>query len=116
MRLNPLKTSLKPKKRFLAYEIISESKINNFSDVSREIWDKMTFLVGNLALAEAHMVVLKDTYAEEKQRGVIKINHKYVNELKAGLCLVQKIGNFPVILKTLGVSGILKKAKAKYIA
>ena len=49
------------------------------------------------------------------QRGVIRVNTKYLNDIKTGLSLVKKIDENRVIIKTVGVSGILKKAKQKYL-
>ena len=61
-------------------------------------------------------MILKDKYNKEKQRGIIKVNNKMVNNLKASLCFIKTIENQPVVVKSVGVSGILKKAQEKYIA
>jgi ribonuclease P/MRP protein subunit POP5 len=116
MKLNPLKPSLRPKKRYLAFEIVSENKINDFLNVSSEIWYKTSSFMGSLKLGKAHLIVLKDTWDKNKQRGIIKINHNYVDDLKASLSIIQEIEKSPVIFKTLGISGILKKAKERYIS
>ena len=54
---------------------------------------------------------LKDKYNPKSQKGIIKINNKYINHLKAILTLVNKVDKQDVIISSLGVSGILKKAE-----
>ena len=49
------------------------------------------------------------------QKGIIKVNHKHVDELKSALTLIEKINNKKVIVKSLGVSGILNKAEQRYL-
>lgn len=115
MKIKPIKPALKTKKRYLAFEIISKEKITDFNLISSEIWAKTSSYLGEKELAQAHMVVLKDTWNENSQKGIIKINHTYVDKLKSALCLLDSINKIPAILTTRGVSGILKKAKAKYI-
>ncbi len=49
------------------------------------------------------------------QKGIIRVGNKHVNELKAALTFIEKINNQKVIVKSIGVSGILKKAKQRYL-
>ncbi len=111
-----IKPTLRAKKRYLAFEIISKEKIKDFKSVFSEIWAKMSLFAGEKVLADAHAVVLKDCWVEDSQKGIIKINHNHVDSIKASLLLVERIDGTEAIIKTLGVSGILKKAKAKYLA
>ena len=67
-------------------------------------------------MAKAGVWVLGDKYNQKTQKGLIRVNNKYVDELKASLSLVSKINNKDVLVRTLGVSGILKKAENKYLA
>jgi len=46
---------------------------------------------------------------------LIKVSNKHVNNLKAALALITNIGREEVIVKSVGVSGILKKAEKKYL-
>lgn len=43
------------------------------------------------------------------------MNHKHVDELKSSLSFVKEINNKQAIIKTIGVSGILKKAENNYL-
>lgn len=55
-------------------------------------------------------MLLEEKFNREKQRFLIKVNHKYVDELKAGIILAKAIKNIPIIIKSLITSGTLKKA------
>ena len=107
---------LKEKKRYLIFEIVSNQKIGNFKAISEEIMDKSLELIGQLGVARAGIQVPNDCWNPELQRGVIRVNHKNVDELKASLSFIKKIDNKDVIVKSIGVSGILNKAKERYLA
>ncbi len=108
--------TLKERKRYLVFEIISEENIGNFSSVSNAIWGKTKDFIGELGLARAGMWLLPDKWDSKKQMGIIKVNNKYVDEIKASLTLVKKIDDQEVIIRSRGVSGILKKAENKFMA
>ncbi len=107
--------SLREKKRYLAFEIISKSKIKGFSAVSSAIWSNSLSFMGELGAAKAGIWLLPDKYNEKTQRGIIKVSNKHVNELKAALALIKEIDNNEVIVRSIIVSGMLNKA-AKHIA
>lgn len=98
------------------FEVISEDKIDKFSAVSNAIWDKTKEFIGELGIARAGIWLLPDKWDSKKQTGIIKVNNKHVDEIKASLTLVKKIDNKDVIIRSRGVSGILKKAESKFIA
>jgi len=107
--------TLKEKKRYLAFEIISKNKINDFRAVSEQINAKTLELIGQLGAAKAGLIVLQDCWNPESQRGIIRVGHKQVDEIRAALTLITKIDGKEVIVKSVGSSGILKKAKEKYL-
>jgi len=114
-KLKPILPSLREKKRYLAFEIVSKSKIKDFSAVSRAIWTSLLSFEGELGAAKAGIWLLPDKYNEKTQRGIIKVTHKHVNSLKASLALIKNIENQDVIVRSLVSSGILNKA-TKFIA
>lgn len=68
----------------------------------------MLQFLGELGYGKAGVMVL-DLWDET--RGIIRTNTKSVDQVKTALAMVEKIGNQKVIVKTIGVSGILHKAK-----
>ncbi|MBI4737995.1 hypothetical protein HY772_00230 [Candidatus Woesearchaeota archaeon] len=114
--MKPLLPAFRERKRYLAFEIISEKPIGDFKVVSNQIWSTMLQFLGELECGKAGIWILADKYNHEKQQGIIRINHTYVDKLRASLALVQNINNEKVIIRSRGVSGILKKAQGKYLA
>ncbi|MBI4150402.1 hypothetical protein HY488_03290 [Candidatus Woesearchaeota archaeon] len=110
-RVKPLIPTLREKNRYIAFEILSKGKIPEVTPVSREIWKQALQLLGELETAKSGLWVLADTWDGNKQRGVLKVNTKYVNQLKASLALITMIADQAVIVRTTKVSGILRKIK-----
>ena len=114
-KIKPMLPSLREKKRYLVFEIISKQKIDNFNLVEKSIMNNALTFLGQLGIAKAGAMMLKDKWNKELQRGIIRINHKHVDEMKAALTLIKKIENNDVVVKSVGVSGILNKAENKYL-
>jgi len=114
-KLKPILPSLREKKRYLAFEVLSKNKIKSYSSVSKAVWQGMLSFNGTRGAAQAGMLLMPEKYNDKMQRGMIRVNHKAVDALKGSLVLVQDIDNTPSIVRSLGVSGSLKKATT-YIA
>lgn len=114
-KIKPILPSLRERKRYLAFEIISERKIKDFSAISTAVWDSLLSFTGELGAAEAGIWLLNDKYDAASQRGLIRVGHKHTDHLKAGLAMIDGIDKEPVIVRSLGVSGIMKKAYNNYI-
>ena len=97
----------------MAFEIISEEPIEDFNAVSRAIWDKALGYLGELGCAEAGMIMLPDKYNKETQRGMVRVNNKSLDKVRATLALIDQIDSQNVIVRSKGASGIMRKA-AKY--
>ena len=112
-KLKPLLPSLREKKRYLAYEIISKDKLDLFADiddVSDSILCASMDCMGDFGMANAGIMVLKDKYDSKSQRGLVRVANKSVDNLKASLAFITSIKNNEVIVRSVGVSGIMKKA------
>lgn len=116
VKLKPLLPTLKEKKRYVAFEIISKANIKTFPEASKAIWQSVLSFAGTKHAATMGVHILPETYNARKQRGLIRVGHKHVDELTSSLTLVQTIEHQPVIIRTVGVSGILAKAQQKYIS
>ena len=110
-KLKPVMPSLREKKRYLTFEIISNKQINDFSAISDQIYDVFEDLFGTFGSAEAGILALEELWQPEVQKGIIRTNNKYVEKLKTSLSLIESIGSHNVIVKSIKVSGNLKKAK-----
>ncbi|MDP7457353.1 MAG: Rpp14/Pop5 family protein [Candidatus Woesearchaeota archaeon] len=113
-KLKSIMPSLREKKRYLAFEVMSKSSING-SHVYDAIHVSLIELMGNMESAKSNMKFIEEKWDSNKQKGIIRVNHKYVDHLKASLALIDNINKEEVIVRSLGVSGILKKATNKYV-
>ncbi|MFC1728149.1 Rpp14/Pop5 family protein [Nanoarchaeota archaeon] len=112
-RMKPILPTLREKKRYLAFEILSENKINDPKKVSEAIWESSLDFLGTDGASQAGIWVLPDKY--KNQKGILKVGHRYVEKLRTCLALIKTIGKKPVVVRTIGISGILKKTEKKFI-
>ena len=98
--MKPLLPSLREKKRYLVFEIISKKDLD-FSKVSKAITDTTIKFLGGLTYAKAGISILKDKFKNNK--GIIKVTNPYVDHVKSSLCLVKSIDNEDVIIKSVRV-------------
>jgi ribonuclease P/MRP protein subunit POP5 len=108
-KIKQLLPSLREKKRYMVYEVISENSINRNSIVMA-IDSAVHSFIGDLGMAHAGLIHLDDW---KNNKGIIRVNHKEVNNVKAALSLLSSIGPSRVIFKNIYVSGILNKARIK---
>ena len=113
-KIKPVLPSLREKKRYLAFEIISRQQIKDFSAISKAIWKAILDFSGVLGAAKAGIWLLGDKFNKTSQKGIIKVNHKNADLLKAALSTIKQINGIDVIVRSVGMSGILKKAD-KYV-
>jgi len=106
MKLLP---SLRQKKRYIVFEIVADKKFN-FLEIKEEIEKAMLLFWGQFGMSKASPLVLKEKFSKEKQRFMVKVNHKHVDELKSALILCKSIKNIPIIIKSIITSGTIKKA------
>jgi len=105
-KIKPLLPSLREKKRYVAFEIVSEKQFS-FKQASEAVLDAALKYSGVKGLADMGLIILKEKF--KKNKGVMRVCTKYTNSLKASFCLAKNIDKEPMILKSLGVSGVLKK-------
>lgn len=113
-KIKPVLPSLREKKRYLVFEIISGKPIKEFSGISKAVWKALLDFSGVLGAAKAGIWLLGDKFNKDSQKGIIRVNNKSVDLLKAALCTIKQVDGVDVIVRSLGVSGILKKT-GKYM-
>ena len=98
--------TLKEKKRYMSFEVISESKLTQNSIISALNSTFKDFL-GQYCLGKAGINILN----VENNKGVLRLNRKYTDKIKTSLLFIKSINSKKVIVKSNKVSGILKKVK-----
>lgn len=114
-KLKAMMPSMRERKRYVAFQIISKEPIRPFKAVSDAIWQACLRFLGELGAAKAGIWILADKFSEENQKGLIRVNHKYVNELKGALALIKSVNGIDAIVRSTGTSGIMKKAEERYL-
>jgi len=106
--MKKLLPSLKEKKRYIAFNILSE-KILNKDDVERSIYNNCKSFIGEMNYAKAGVNIIPEFLMANK--GIIRVNNKFVDHVKSSLMMIKEINNEKVIIRSIGVSGILNKAE-----
>lgn len=110
-RPKTLPSSKRESKRYVVFDIISESHIST-EEISNAIWFSALNYLGEFGTGKAGIWVGKDLF--EGSKGMVKCNVKSVNEVKSILMLINRIGDSSIILNILGVTGTIDSAKKKY--
>ena len=103
--------SLREKKRYLVFEILSPKRISSAAEASALVWDAARGFMGECGAAAAGIMVLHDHWNPAAQRGIIRVSHRAVDALKASLTLATGREGMPLIMQSISVSGMLHKAK-----
>jgi RNase P/RNase MRP subunit POP5 len=104
---------MREKKRFLVFQIIAKNRFN-FDSVHNALQHECLDFLGTNGCSDAGIMFLKEKWDIENQTGVARVNTKFVDKLKTSLALTKKIEGKEVIVKNIGVSGVLKKAEEKF--
>lgn len=108
--------TLKERKRYLAFEVISDAPLGDYQAAREEIAAQTLQFLGELGGAEAGIWFIDERWDVRSQRGLVRVNNLAVDKLKTALALIERINGQRVMMRSLGVSGILNKAADRYIA
>ncbi|KYK26342.1 hypothetical protein AYK26_05100 [Euryarchaeota archaeon SM23-78] len=106
-KVNPLKSSMREKKRYLAYEIISNQPLSR--DADKALINQIKALLGVFSAGKAG--IMSVTYNAVKQRGVLRVDRKFVDNIRSCFVMIKHINNQEVLVRTLRVSGMINKVK-----
>lgn len=109
MKGKPLLPVLRTKKRYVVYETISKEKIKHL-DVIKSITNSFKECFGTFGLGNAGIM---DTKIFSDNKGILKVNNKYLDKLRTAILMIRNINGKEVIIHVISVSGILNKAKLK---
>jgi ribonuclease P/MRP protein subunit POP5 len=108
--LKRLLPSLRAKKRYLAFELISEVPVSR-SDLIKEVMFSASSLLGDVTTSECDIKML----GFEDWKGIIQCSHTKVKETRASLATLTRINGKRAILHVLGTSGTVKRATEKFL-
>ncbi len=116
MRLKILIPTLRERKRYIAFQVISEEGEEfTYSDLESAVWDALLDFLGEYGLSKTSFWLLKECWNQKKQIGILMCNHKSVQEVIASLGLIERLGDNRITFKILKVSGTIKSIKEKFM-
>jgi len=106
----PLPPTLREKNRYIAYEVFCKRKLSA-EEITRVLWKGMLNALGEIgtALTSFHPVF----FNEKKQRGVVRVNHRSVEKVRAAFSLIAEVDGNEVHIHILRVSGTLKSLRER---
>lgn len=107
-KLKSLLPTLRERKRYLVFQILSEKKLDA-KDVQTALDQALMKYGGSKMIAKAGMYFFKDRFADNK--GILRVANAAVDEVKSAMMLITHINNVEVAFRSLGVSGMIKKAE-----
>jgi ribonuclease P/MRP protein subunit POP5 len=113
--MKPLLPSLKEKKRYVVFGILADTTVRD-SDAYSAIKESMHQFVGDKGMAMAGVQFIHEKWNSQKQRGIIRVTHTSVDDLRASFPFITTINHNKVVVYSVGVSGILAKAEKKWLA
>ncbi|MFH0870686.1 MAG: Rpp14/Pop5 family protein [archaeon] len=105
-KVNILRPCMREKKRYLAYELMSDKPLQR--DADRQLIARINDLLGVFNTSKAGIMPVK--YNPEKQRGLLKVERKFVDFVRACFVMIKSLNNQEVLIRTLYVSGMLNRA------
>ncbi len=116
LKIKPLRPTLREKKRYIVYQVFFSDKEGteqlSMFDTQKLLLSKLNELLGVFQSSIAGIMPIK--VDEKTKKGILKVNHKTVDLIRSCFVMIKSLGNEDIIIKTVGVSGILKKVQEKY--
>lgn len=111
--LQTLPSSMREKQRYIIVEILADGdrSLGQFVDA---VWEESLALLGERGVAEADPWIIKDLFDRDRQRAGIRVRKDEVEEMRAALALVTKVGGVEATVHVLGVTGTMDSARNKY--
>lgn len=108
-KLKILKPTLREKKRYISFRVISEGGEEfTYSDLESAVWNTILDFLGEHGVSKTSVWLLKDRWDQKRQIGILRCNHKSVQEVIASLGLINRFGDNRITFKILKVSGTIK--------
>ena len=112
MRVNifmkTLLPALKERKRYISFTILYDDKLGK-DVVSKYVNQACLQFLGELGMAKAGIQFLPESWNEKSKTGIIRVGHKYVDEVKSSLALLKDIKGKRATITCTKVSGNIGK-------
>ena len=102
--------TLREKKRYLAFKIISENTINR-GELTGELLDSISLLFGDKGESEINPSLM----SYDGRYGILRCQKDRTTDTRAALACINRVGGGRVSFMVLGISGTVKGAMEKFI-
>ncbi len=102
-------SSARERKRYILVKIDSPEAEKTL--VGRLVIQAGMQFLGELGMARAGLQVVEDTWNAERNTVIVRVGHKYVDDVKSALALVKEFEGKKVQIHSLKVSGEISKLK-----
>ncbi len=109
MKLKSIPPSMRSRRRYLVFELLSSGPLSK-EDLIRAFSRTGLHLLGEFGYSSLKLSVLEF----EGRKGIIRFMYKKRQSVKAIIALLTEVNGISVIVRTLGVSGTIKKAREKW--
>ncbi|GFO96536.1 ribonuclease P [groundwater metagenome] len=102
--------TLREKKRYIAFKIISENTINR-KELSEELFDSICSLFGDTGGSEINPALM----SYDGGYGVLRCQKDRTSDTRAALACINKVRGGRVSIMVIGISGTVRGAMEKFI-
>lgn len=106
--MRTLLPTLKERKRYILFQVFTKARLGS-REVKELVMKAGLQFLGELGMAKSGLQFLPETW--KKDKGIIRVGHKYVDETKAALAFVKEHKGEKVAINCLKVSGTIGKLK-----
>ncbi|MFP4118195.1 MAG: Rpp14/Pop5 family protein [Candidatus Woesearchaeota archaeon] len=110
MKQKPLLPSLREKKRYLVYEVLSDQDFDAV-ELSGSIKDNYSDLYGVKGVSEAGLLFPKGGFDKKRNRGIIRVADGFLDELRSSFVFISGINGKNAIVRSVIATGMMKRAK-----
>ncbi|ASJ16993.1 ribonuclease P protein component 2 [Thermococcus chitonophagus] len=112
-RPKTLPPTLRDKYRYIAFQVISEELLKK-GEVKDMVWSNVLRVLGEVGTSMAKPWLIK--FDEKSQTGIIRCDRNYVEYVRFSLALITEYKGRKVLVRTLGVSGTIRRLKKKFLS
>ncbi|MEW6294928.1 MAG: Rpp14/Pop5 family protein [Candidatus Diapherotrites archaeon] len=107
--LNAIPLSLRDRKRYIVFELISDKKLSG-KELNFSLNKLFLQLYGEIGFSKMNLSLIK--FNEENGKGILRCRHSFLEEAKAGIMfLSNKANEIKLIPRIVRVTGTARKAK-----
>jgi ribonuclease P/MRP protein subunit POP5 len=105
--MKPYPPTLKEKKRYLAFEVMSEKRFSK-EQVKKSVMGTLFENLGNMGVADAEIAFVE--FDERAQKGILRCTATKLPEVRAAITLLSEIDLNKAFICIRAVTGSIKKA------